>query len=62
LPSILESASYCRFFEPGPRCDFRPPAPNLVSFLLVVGPPALALIIGAALGAIAAGFKRIPAP
>lgn len=48
-------------YEDGPWCDHRTWSFYLGGLQFVLGPPALALIIGA-LGWIIGGFKRAPAP
>lgn len=54
---VLDSDSFCRLFNPGPWCDFRPPAQFLITLALVIGPPMVVLVVGAAVAWIAAGFR-----
>jgi hypothetical protein len=54
---VIGSDSFCRLFNAGPWCDYRPPAEFLVTLTLIIGPPIAALVVGAAVMWIVAGFR-----
>ena len=54
---VVKSGSFCRLFNPGPWCDYRPPTEFVAILTLIIGPPIGVLVVGAAMAWIAAGFR-----
>ena len=57
LSGVLESELFCNLFNPGPWCDYRPPAEFVFTLSLILVPPMALLVVGAAVAWIAAGFR-----
>lgn len=53
---IVQSDLFCRLFNPGPWCNYRPPAEFVAILTLIIGPPVGVLVVGAAVAWIVAGF------